>query len=254
MVTTVGLFRSRAEAEDAAVALRAVGIRRDRITVLTPDRGTAPVGKVPTTDAEPPGVGPTLGGVVGAAAGASGAAALAAFVPMVGPILAFGIAAGALIGALGGAAAGEALEESLGQGVPKDEVFWYAQALREGHSVLVVLADDDAQLEMARQLLQRAGAESLDAARERWWLGLRPAEAAEYATGRDLASDEAAYRRGFEAALAPDMRDRRFEDVVEYLRGRDPELVGSPVYRRGFERGQAYLRRLGEERRTPYAA
>lgn len=255
MRTTVGLFGSRLEAEHAAAALRATGVRPDRITVLTPDRGSAALGAVPTTDAERPGVGPALGGVVGGAAGASAGAALAAFLPGVGPILAIGIAAGGLVGALGGAVAGEALDASLAHGLPKDEVFWYADALGQGHSVVVVLADAAAGADAARQVLHAAGAESLDAARERWWIGLRTVEAADYAAaGRDFGPDEVAYRRGFEAALDPETRDRRVEDVVEYLRGRDPERVDHAAYRRGFERGQAYRRRLEEETRRPFAA
>ena len=47
-----------------------------------------------------------------------------------------------------------------------------------------------------------AGAESIDAARESWWLSLRDAEEAHYqTTGGNFQTDEANYRRGFEAAL-----------------------------------------------------
>jgi hypothetical protein len=242
----VGLFPSRATAERGLAAVRALGVAPDRVSLLVPgEAGAAAAAAVPTTDAEPPGVGPVLGGVVGGAVGAGAVAATTAFIPGVGPILALGVLAGALAGATGGVAIGDALEGALEHGVPKDEWFWYEEALGRGQSVLVVLAQDDDQADAVRQALAAAGAESLDAARERWWIGLRPVEAEDYRrqVGADFASVEAAYRRGFEAALAPEARGRAFEDVVEYCRVRDPGVADAAAYRQGFERGQAYWRR-----------
>jgi hypothetical protein len=255
MRSIVGLFPDRAAAERGLAAARALGIPADRVVLLVPgDAGRVPV---PTTDAEPPGVGPVLGGVVGGAVGASAVAATTAIVPGVGPVLALGLLAGALVGAIGGAAIGDALEDTLEHGVPKDEWFWYEQALREGRSVLVVLAETDEQADAVRGALAEAGAESLDGARERWWIGLRPVEAEEYARsgGTDWDRVEPVYRRGFEAALAPETRGRAFEDVVEYCRRRDPDVSADAAYRQGFERGQAYCRRQEDgETRTPRAA
>jgi hypothetical protein len=255
MRSIVGLFPDRASAEHGLAAVRALGVPPDRVSLLVP--GDAGRAAVPTTDAESPGVGPVLGGVVGGAVGASAVVATTAMIPGVGPVLALGLLAGALVGAIGGAAIGDALEATLEHGVPKDEWFWYEEALRHGQSVLVVLAQDDDQAEAVRGALVEAGAESLDAARERWWIGLRPVEAEEYAKsgGSDFDRVEPVYRRGFEAALAPDARGRAFEDVVEYCRRRDPDCAGDPAYRRGFERGQAYWRgRQDGETRTPRAA
>ena len=72
MKTTVGLFASRSDAEDAVARLRAAGVPPERINMLSPGAPERDLRRVPTTDTEQPGVGPALGGVVGAAAGAAG--------------------------------------------------------------------------------------------------------------------------------------------------------------------------------------
>jgi hypothetical protein len=72
MRTVTGIFTAQADAEAAVLALRGEGIPPDRITLLTPDRTPRAVDRVPTTEAEPPGLGRTLGAVVGGAAGAAG--------------------------------------------------------------------------------------------------------------------------------------------------------------------------------------
>ncbi len=246
MKTTVGLFTSRADAERAARDLGTVGLGPDRINLLTPGTSTQDLGAVPTTETEQPGMGSAIGGVVGGAVGAAGgmsAAAATAVVPGVGPVIALGVIAGALLAA-GGAAVGGAIEDTLSGGVPKDELFLYRDALRRGRTVVIVVAEDEAQAEAARDVLSRAGAESLDAARDRWWIGLRTAEAEHYATeGRDFSHferDEPSYRRGFEAALDPNTRARPYADVVEYLRTRHPDVYRDEAFQRGYERGRAY--------------
>jgi hypothetical protein len=97
-------------------------------------------------------------------------------------------------------------------------------------------------------VLGQAGAESLDAARESWWVGLRDSEEKEYAgSGGDFRADEPAYRRGFEAALHPRARGRSYEEDAERLRecfGADCE--GAP-FRSGYERGRRYHGELAEK-------
>jgi hypothetical protein len=245
MRTTVGLFASRSDAEDAVARLRAAGVPPDRINMLAPGTPERELRRVPTTDAEQPGVGPTLGGVVGAAAGAAGgihaAVVASVLMPGVGPVVALGLLAGALIGAGGGVAIGSAVEGALEGGVPKDELFLYRDALRQGRTVLFVVGSDDDEAALAHRVLYEAGAESLDAARQRWWVGLRAAEAERYgAEGGDFNRDETGFRLGFEAAIRLRPRDAAYEDVVEYLREQYPDAYRDPAFRRGFERGRAY--------------
>lgn len=244
MENVVGIFRDRERAEKAAEDLRRGKIPADRVNLLMP--GSGDPNAVETSETEQPGMGKAVGGVVGGVAGATagmglGAAAATLLVPGIGPVAAVGLAAAALFGvggAIGGAAAGGALEEAMSHGLPKDELYLYEDALRKGHSVVFVLADGDGETEFARAVLARDGAESLDAAKEEWWVGIRPAESAEYEKdGGHFSEDEPRYRRGFEAALHPDRRGRSFDEVRPDLvkcYGADCE---NPAFRRGYGRG-----------------
>lgn len=259
MDTVAGIFVSRADAEHAIERLRGLGIPQEHINCLIPGSSAAQLDNVPTVEGEQPGVAKVLGGVVGGAAGVSGgllgAAVVSAFVPVIGPVTAIGLAAAALLGvggAVAGSAAGGAVEDALSEGLPKDELFVYADALRQGRTVVIVLTDEAAQTEMVHDVLVHAGAESLDAARERWWLGLRDAEAETYTTqGWDFRQDEALYRRGFEAALQVGTPDKPPEEVLEYLRTYYADVYHEEAFRRGFARGQAYYDDLQEKYRQP---
>lgn len=249
MKTVVGTFPSHEMVEAAVKGLRNAGIGHSRINVLTPQSGPREIRAVPEEDAEAEGMGKAMGVVVGGATGLTAGFALPAvvsvMVPGLGPVIAAGAVGAALLGlggALGGAAAGRALETKLTEGLLKDELPIYLDALRRGRSVVVVLAEDDREALTAREALEDAGAESLDAARDMWWIGLREAEAKEYARhGSDFASEEALYRRGFEAALgdgAPETTTASGREKA--LRGRHGEAASELAFRRGFERGCLY--------------
>jgi hypothetical protein len=246
MQTVAGTFATRADAERAVAHLDTLGIPRDRITLLSP--GGEPR-RVPTEEGERPGTGAAIGGVVGAATGAAVGfplgAAVTMMIPGLGPIIASGIIGALLFGA-GGAAIGATLEESLVAGLPRDELFLYEDALRRGHSVVVALVDDAERAAAARAALERAGAETIDAARERWWVGLRRAEEERYEAGAAaFTRDESLFRQGFEAALSPAVRAKTWEDVLPELRARHGDAVDAPAFRHGWERGQDYQRELG---------
>ena len=184
-------------------------------------------------------VGSVVGGAVGMAAGLElGTVVATALIPGVGPVLAVGFAAAAILGvggAVGGAAAGAALEKDSTVGLPADELFVYRDALRQGRSVIFVEAGDDDEAAQANTVLVYAGAESIDAARDEWWIGLRSAEKEHYHTlGGDFENAEGEYRQGFEAAL----RD-----------GATPKAdsSASDPYRHGYNRGRAYY----EQHREP---
>ncbi|HEY3186818.1 MAG TPA: hypothetical protein VGJ70_05060, partial [Solirubrobacteraceae bacterium] len=226
--------------------LGTMGFAEDRISLLTPSSSSSEVHAVPTTEAEPPGIGRAIGAVAGGAAGASGgmqaAALLSMVLPGVGPVLVLG-AIGAVLLGVGGAAVGAALDRNLREGLPRDEVFVYEDALRRGKTVVIALAEDEATAERGRALLSEAGAETIDAAREQWWLGLRDAEAAQYASiGGDFVRDEARYRRGFEAALGVAHDGRSYAEALDDLRLRYPDVYEDESFRQGFARGRAYVR------------
>jgi hypothetical protein len=250
MESIVGIFNSLADAKRAAAILQTLGIPEARITVLSPHTSEAEIeASVPTDDTEQPGMGQAMGGTVGAALGVAGgatagAAAASLLVPGVGPVLALGLLGAALLGAGGataGALAGGSMEKAMADGLPHDELYVYEDALRRGRSVVIAFADDELIAENARAELARAGAETIDAAREEWWIGLRDAEHEHYTSqGGDFNLDEAKYRLGFEAALHPDRRGKSVEEMapsLEMMYGADS---ATKAFRQGCERGQRY--------------
>ncbi len=255
MKTVAGIFKARADAERAVERLRALGLAENNISLLTP--GTTPEevdAQVPTTETEQPGMGKTLGGVVGGAVGLAGGAHLGTvlaslLIPGVGPILAAGLAGAALLGAGGmaaGAAAGGRMEENIAAGLPHDELFVYEDALRQGRTVVIAVADEELG-EPAQTTLAEAGAESVDAAREDWWIGLRAAEAETYTgQGGDFTSDEKLYRRGFEAALYPQARGKAYADALPRMRPHYGDECATDAFRYGYERGQTYTGQMRE--------
>lgn len=251
METAVGIFSSRSQAQRAVENLRSSGVSGDRIQVLLPETAPSDIAAVPTDDAEQPGMGKAVGGVVGGAIGASaglgiGAAAASLLVPGLGAVTAIGLAAAALFGAggaIGGAAAGNALEEKTQEGLPKDELYLYEDALAHGRAIVFVLADSEQGLRSARASLEKSGAESLDAASENWWVGVRRAEKEHYEkAGGDFGKHENHYRQGFVAALHPQNRGVRFEDIPGRLRERYRESLREEAFQRGYQRGQLHAR------------
>jgi hypothetical protein len=251
MESIIGIFNSLADARRAAAILQSLGIREKHTAVLAPHTRESEIeARIPTTEAEQPGMGTAIGGTVGAALGVAGgleagAAAASLLIPGVGPVLAFGLIGALILGAGGaaaGAMAGDALEKGIANGIPRDELYVYEDALRRGRSVVIAFADEEQLAESARVALRRAGAESVDAAREEWWIGLRNAESEHYtAKGGDFKTDEAKYRLGFEAALHPDCRGRNCDDMMNHLNKKYGADSGTRPFREGYDRGQHYF-------------
>lgn len=248
MGPTVGIFTSRKNAERAIEHLQSVGIPPNRISLLSPGASKEEIHDVPTTDTEQPGMGKALGGVVGGVLGMQVGAALSVVIPGIGPVVATGLVAIGLLGAIGvvgGAVAGQALEAPTVHGLPVDELYLYEDALRQGRTILFVLADTQNEAEAARKIMANVGAESLDAARKTWWVGLRDAEEVEYAgQGGDFTADEPKYRRGFEAALSIKARGKSYEEALPFLEESYPDIYDRIPFRRGYERGHAYYQEL----------
>ncbi len=221
MESIVGIVDNEGAARRvAAEVLRAEP--QARVRILTPGDRPEKLTELPTDDAEQPGMGAAIGAVAG---GATGAAAAILLVPPVGAIAIASIAAAALLGGVGGAATGHKIEEAGAFGLARDELFVYANALRAGRCVVIAWVDGDAAAARVRQVLETAHIESIDAARETWWIGLRDQEAQAY--GARFTADEAAYREGFEAACRRD----------------DPtgNVGRPPAFHAGYARGRAWL-------------
>jgi hypothetical protein len=259
MKTVTGVFASQSDAQHAVAEMRLAGAHDDRITLVTPASSQAELGSVPNVAAEQPGMGKAVGALLGAATGwSAGSLLLAAIIPGVGPVTAIGLLGGAVLAAAGatvGSAAGGRLENSMTEGLPEDEIFVYEDALRKGRSVIVAQVNDEAEASRFCELLRIEGAETVDAAREEWWIGLRSAEQEHYsAHGRKFGDDEVFYRLGFEAALHARTRckeydqtlgemDARIEEVEKQYPGRE---VAEP-FSRGYERGRDYYQHLCDE-------
>ncbi len=251
METVTGIFDSRQAAEKTFSELsRSPEFHRENLLFLTPDAGTQKFDSVPTDEGEQPGMGSAIGGVVGGAVGLAAGAVLANLVfPGVGPILMLSLSASSGVGGAAlGAAGGSAAERALSNGLPRDELFFYEDALRCGRSLIIAMANSNPEAERARSVMERDGADSVDAARENWWIGLRDGEAANYggAPG-DFIAQERNYRAGFEAALKPESRDKSFSENLAELRSRYPEACREEAFRRGYERGREYCRARSEK-------
>ncbi len=260
MKTVTGVFASQPDAQRAVSELRAAGTHDDHITLLTPGSTQAQVESVPNVAAEQPGMGKAIGGVLGAATGLSaGPLILAAIIPGVGPVTALGLLGGAILGAAGasvGLVAGGKLENAMTDGLPEDELFVYEDALRKGRSVVMVLADDETEASRFRELLKAEGAETVDAARDQWWIGLRSAEHEHYSAkhGQELGDDEIFYRLGFEAALHARTRCKEYDQTlaemdtkIEELEQKYPGRNVAEPFSRGYERGRDYYQQLCDE-------
>jgi hypothetical protein len=257
MGTVVGIFQSRAGADHAVKQIKSLGIGDDGITVLRPGTTDKQVeAAVPTSDSESPGMGEAMGGTVGGALGAAGGATLglavaSLFLPGVGPILVAGALGATLFGAggaLAGIAAGDALEGALAGSLPHDELFVYEDALRNGRNVVIVFAANNETAGRVRNTFAQAGAESVDAARDSWWLGLRDAEQEQYErVGGNFKQDESSYRRGFEAALHAKARGRSFDEAVGALGEHHQGTSAERPFRAGYERGRAHQQQREKE-------
>ncbi len=258
MEAITGVFKTREGAERAVTAAQTAGIPADRITLLTPgsvDQVDTEMKSVATDATEQPGMGGAIGALLGGGVGLTGGSLLMALVPGVGPITAFGLLGTAILGAAGatiGATTGSKVERDSYKGLPEDEIFVYEDALRKGRSVVVALADDGDSASKVREVLDNEGAESVDAAREQWWIGLRSAEETGYAkTTRSFSEDEKFFRLGFQAAMHAKTRCMEFDQIsaemnaaLEDVQKQYPDAQVEEPFTRGYRRGREHYQQL----------
>ncbi len=263
MEAITGVFNTQNEADKAVQRLRQAGIGEDHITLLTPgthEQVVAEMRTVPTDATEQPGMGGAVGALMGGGIGLAGGALLMAMIPGVGPITAFGLLGEAILGAAGatvGASTGNKVEKASVQGVPEDEIYVYEDALRKGRSVVVALADTPESSSQIRDLLTQAAAESVDAAREQWWIGLRTAEESRYPkSSRSFSEDEKFFRLGFQSAMHARTRCLEFDQVsaamdsaLEDVKRKYPDADVEEPFTRGYQRGREHYQQLCDETR-----
>jgi hypothetical protein len=261
MVTVTGIFNSRADAERALGLLRSTGVNEEHLALLSPGASEEEVEEtVSATETEERGTGEKIGSAMGRGLGAVGGMLIGSavgglFVPGVGFVFAAGVLGAALLGTGGarlGAAAGEALDERVAEHLRHEELHIFEDALRQGRTIIIALASDEEQAHAAHALLADTGALSLVEARESWWRGLRVTEEEEYARsgGQDFASDEALFRRGFEAAQHPAWRGRSLAEAAAELRQHYGDEYQQAAFQRGYERGLAHHQRVMEKHQS----
>lgn len=157
MPTSIGVFASRDQAENAVHELLAADVPQDSISLLTPET------KTPEHRTTGKKVGAYIGGAIGTSTGLSlGLAAATLAVPGIGPVLGIGLGAAALLG-LGGVTAGK----SVGHGIdalneaehPTDlpDAAFFHDVLRLNRSIIVVQTDSTSTHNRASAVLNRLG-------------------------------------------------------------------------------------------------
>jgi hypothetical protein len=160
--TVIGVFDGRAQAREAAEALRRAGFADADITVVM-HRDLH--GDVEVTDLDAAkaawasgeskaGEGAAVGAVTGGAAGAALGVATA-FIPGVGPVLSIGTLAASLFGAAAGATGGGLIGAMIGHDFPEEHARYYEGELKAGRALVGVSAGDRAG--EAQDILRRGG-------------------------------------------------------------------------------------------------
>ena len=155
-----GMLKSWQHAETVVAQLQRAGFRTDDISVLFPDDGgtrdfafekntKAPEGAVAGTAA-----GGAIGGTLGLLAGIGALA-----IPGLGPFIAAGPIMAALSGAAAGAAVGGLGGALVGLGIPEIEARQYETKIKSGGILVSVHVEDADERRMAKDILERQGAE-----------------------------------------------------------------------------------------------
>jgi hypothetical protein len=151
--TAVGYFRDRVSADSAADELLQRGFGRGDISVVERGREQADTDEASLKAGE----GAAVGGVAGLLIGVG-----AMLVPGVGPLLAAGplaaALAGAVTGGVTGAAVGGVTAALVDAGVDEHAARYYDEQVKAG-GLLLTVQTDDAHYDLARDVLERHGAD-----------------------------------------------------------------------------------------------
>lgn len=162
-----GIYISRSAVESAITHFREAGFASTDVSVLLPENlGSKELGTHKATKA-PKGTaaGATSGAVIGGALGwLVGMGALA--IPGLGPFIAAGPIMAALAGVGVGGAVGGFTGALIGLGVPEYEAKRYEGRLQKGGILLSVHCDTSEEIDRAKEVLKRTGAEDISTTSE----------------------------------------------------------------------------------------
>lgn len=165
--SVLGIYSSRNAVENAITSLREAGFSHTDISILLPeslgahDLSTTKATKAPEGATTGAGSGAVIGGALGWLAGMGALAT-----PGLGPFLAAGPIMSALAGAGVGGAVGGFTGALVGLGIPEYEAKRYEGRLQKGGILVSAHCDTSAEIDRAKMVLQRTGAEDISTAGE----------------------------------------------------------------------------------------
>ena len=162
-----GIYSTQAGVENAVGLLRDESFSSSDVAVLLPESvssrelGTVKTTKAPEGATAGAGSGAVLGGVLGWLAGIGSLA-----IPGVGPLIAAGPIVAALAGVGVGGAVGGLTGALVGMGIPEYEAKRYEGRIAKGGILLSVHCDTSEEIERAKKILERTGAEDISTTTE----------------------------------------------------------------------------------------
>jgi hypothetical protein len=162
-----GIYSTRNAAETGTELLSRSGFPVSDISILLPeslgtrDIGTEKATKAPEGAATGAGSGAVLGGTLGLLAGIGALA-----IPGVGPLIAAGPIMAALAGIGVGGAVGGVTGALIGLGIPEYEAKRYEGRITKGGILLSVHCDTSEEIDRAKEILERSGAEDISSTGE----------------------------------------------------------------------------------------
>ncbi len=163
-----GIFKTREGVERAVDSLLAGGFLNSDISVLLPDKQSTREFAAEKNTKAPEGA--TTGAVAGGAIGGTfgllaGIGALA--IPGLGPFIAAGPIVATLAGAGAGGAVGTLVGALVGMGIPEYEAKRYEGRVKDGGLLLSVHCDTSEEIDRAKDVLKRTGADDISSAGEK---------------------------------------------------------------------------------------
>jgi hypothetical protein len=162
-----GIYSTTAAAEHAVDTLTKSGFPISDISLLVPETlgsremRTEKASKAPEGAAAGATSGAVLGGTLGLLAGIGALA-----IPGLGPFIAAGPIMATLAGAGVGGAVGGVAGALIGMGIPEYEAKRYEGRLQKGGILLSVHCDTSAEVDQAKEILKRTGAEDISSTSE----------------------------------------------------------------------------------------
>jgi hypothetical protein len=163
-----GIYKATRQAEAAVQSLTTAGFSNQDISVLFPDKQTSKEFAHEKNTKAPEGAttGAVSGGAIGGTLGLlAGIGALA--IPGLGPFIAAGPIMGALAGAGAGGAIGSLVGALVGMGIPEYEAKRYEGRVKDGGVLLSVHCETSEEIDRAKEVLKRTGAEDISSAGEK---------------------------------------------------------------------------------------